>query len=131
MLRQYDMAASHVTTSEAIRRPRDPAFTGRLFLLIDRGCTCACEDFVMPFKVTRRAQLIGENTAGTFSSTSFTQFENGMILNVSSVRHLFPDGSKFEGIGVAPDVEIHETVEDLKAGKDVVLERALQLATQK
>jgi len=130
MLRQYDMAASHVTTSETIRRPRDPAFTGRLFLLIDRGCTCACEDFVMPFKIARRAQLIGENTAGTFSSTSFTQFENGMMLNVSSVRHLFPDGSRFEGIGVAPDVEIHETVQDLKAGKDPVLERALQMAKQ-
>lgn len=131
LLRHFDAAVSHVTTSEAVMRPRDPAYTGRLFLLIDRGCTCACEAFVMPFKVTRRAQLIGENTAGTFASTNFTQFENGMMLNVAAVRHLFPDGSRFEGIGIAPDIEVHETVQDLKASKDRVLERAMALANQK
>ncbi len=134
LLREYDVAypeTSHVTTSEATIRPRDPVFTGRLYLLIDRGCTCACEDFVMPFKITKRAQLIGETTAGTFSFTNFTQFENGMILNVASVRHTFPDGSRFEGIGITPDIEIHPTVQDMKVGNDVVLERALQLATQK
>src|SRR6266851_3140103 len=80
---------------------------------------------------TKRAQLIGETTAGTFSFTKFTQLENGMILNVASVRHTFPDGSRFEGIGIRPDIEIHSTVQDMKIGKDVVLERALQLATQK
>ena len=85
----------------------------------------------MPFKITKRAQLIGETTAGTFSFTNFTQFENGMLLNVASVRHTFPDGSRFEGIGIMPDTEIHPTVQDMKIGKDVVLERALQLATQK
>jgi len=134
LLREYDIAypeVSHVTSSEATIQPRDPVFTGRLFLLIDRGCTCACEDFVMPFKVTKRAQLIGETTAGTFSFTNFTQFENGMMLNVASVRHTFPDGSRFEGIGIRPDIEIHSTVQDMKIGKDVVLEKALQLATQK
>jgi carboxyl-terminal processing protease len=133
LLREYDIAypeVAHLTTSKATIRPRDPAYTGRLFLLIDRGCTCACEDFVMPFKITSRAQLLGENTAGTFSFTTFTQFENGMMLNIPSVRHTFPDGSKFEGIGIAPDVEIHPTVQDLKAGKDVVLDRALKVATQ-
>jgi C-terminal processing protease CtpA/Prc len=59
LLRVYDVAypeVSHVTTSEATIRPRDPVFTGRLLLLVDRGCTCACEDFVVPFKITKRAQ---------------------------------------------------------------------------
>jgi carboxyl-terminal processing protease len=120
-----------VTTSQATIRPRGPAYTGPLFLLIDRGCVCACEAFVMPFKVAHRAQLLGENTAGTYSSTNFTQFENGMMLNVASVRHIFPDGSRFEGIGIAPDFEVHPAVQDLKAGKDVVLDRALQVGTQK
>ncbi len=134
LLREYNVAypeISHVTSSEAVARPRDPVYTGRLIVLIDRGCTCACEDFVMPFKVTRRAQLVGETTAGTFSFTNFTQFENGMMLNIASVRHTFPDGSRFEGIGIAPDVEIENTVQDLKAGKDVVLDRAVEIANRR
>jgi carboxyl-terminal processing protease len=123
--------SAQLTTSDASVHSADPVYTGRLILLIDRGCTCACEDFVMPFKFSKRAQLVGETTAGSFSSTKFTQFENGMMLNIASVRHTFPDGSRFEGIGVAPDVESQPTIEDLKAGKDVVLERAIAIATQK
>jgi len=134
LLREYDIAypeMAQLTTGEAMIRPRNPVYTGNLFLLIDRGCTCACEDFVMAFKVTKRAQLVGETTAGSFSMTNFTQFENGMILNIASVRHTFPDGSKFEGVGIAPDIEVHPTIQDLKAGKDMVLERALAMATQR
>jgi carboxyl-terminal processing protease len=131
LLREYDVAypeVSHVTSSEAVVRPREPVYTGKLIVLIDRGCTCACEDFVMPFKDTHRARLVGETTAGTFSFTNFTQFDNGMMLNVASVRHTFPDGSRFEGVGIAPDVEIENTAQDLKAGRDVVLDKAVEIA---
>jgi carboxyl-terminal processing protease len=133
LLREYDIAypeVSHVMTSEAVIRPRDPAYTGKLILLIDRGCTCACEDFVMPFKVTRRAQLVGETTAGSFSFTNFTQFDNGMMVNIASVRHTFPDGSRFEGVGITPDVAIQPTAQDLKAGRDIVLDKAVEIANQ-
>lgn len=133
LLRQYDVAypeASHVTTTEATVHRLDTVFSGRLILLIDRECSCACEDFVMPFKINKRAQLLGETTAGTFSFTNFTQFENGMRLNVASIRHTFPDGSRFEGVGIAPDIEIHPTVQDLKSARDVVLDRALAIATK-
>lgn len=133
LLREYDVAypeVSHVSTSQAEIRPQTPVYAGRLLLLIDRGCTCACEDFVMPFKITKRAQLVGETTAGSFSFTNFTQFDNGMMLNIASVRHTFPDGSKFEGVGIAPDFEIEPTARDLKAGQDVILDRALQIVQQ-
>ena len=135
ILRGYDMGPmvspemTHVTSSEGTLRPQG-AYTGKLLLLIDRGCTCACEDFVMAFKVTKRAELVGETTAGTFSFTSHTQFENGMITNISAVRHTFPDGSRFEGVGIAPDVEVPVTAQDLKTGKDMVLEKALEFARQ-
>jgi carboxyl-terminal processing protease len=133
LLREYDVAypeVAHATSSEAMIQPRDRPYTGKLILLIDRGCTCACEDFAMPFKITRRAQLVGETTAGTFSFTNFSQFDNGMMLNIASVRHTFPDGSRFEGVGIAPDVEIETTAQDLKAGRDVVLDKAREIANQ-
>ena len=111
--------------------PPDSHFKGKLILLVDRECVCACEDFVMPFKVTRRGQLVGETTAGTYSETRFSSFENGMLLNVSAVRHVFPDGSRFEGVGIAPDVPVETTPEDLKARRDPVLARAIELAANR
>jgi len=134
LLRSYSLAypeTPRLTVKDATILPRDPpVYAGRLLLLTDRGCSCACEDFVMPFKVTRRARLVGEATAGSFSFTNSTRFENGMRLNIAAVRHTFPDGSRFEGVGIAPDVEAHATAADLKAGKDVVLERALAIARE-
>jgi carboxyl-terminal processing protease len=133
LLRGYGVAhpgMTHVVVEGADMRPRGSAFTKPVYFLIDRGCTCACEDFTMPFKVTGRARLVGEPTAGSFSFTQSMQFENGMRLNVSAVRHTFPGGSQFEGVGIKPDVEVGPSVQDLKTGRDVVLERALRLATQ-
>src|SRR5262249_5589448 len=97
-------------------------------LLIDRGCTCACEDFAMPFKVSKRAQLIGETTAGSFSFTNSTDFGNGMRLNIASVRHTFSDCSRFEGVGITPDIRNHPTVKHFKQRKDQVSARALEVA---
>jgi C-terminal processing protease CtpA/Prc len=53
-----------------------------------------------------------------------------MTLRIAANRYLFPDGSEFEGIGIEPDIEVHTTIEDLKAGRDPVLERALQLTSK-
>lgn len=131
LLREYDVAypeVAHLTSREATVRAQRAAFGGKLIVLIDRGCASACEDFVMPFKVTGRALLVGEATAGTFSFTNATSFDNGMRLIVASVRNTFPDGGPFEGVGITPDVEVHPSVQDLKAGRDVVLDRAVELA---
>jgi carboxyl-terminal processing protease len=133
ILRSYATAYPEhatVTYSDAIVRPRESAYAGRLILVTDRICSCACEDFVMPFKYSKRATLVGETTAGTFSLTRHVDYENGMILNISAVHHTFPDGSTFEGVGIKPDVSIDMTPEDLKAGRDPVLGRALELAQQ-
>jgi len=132
LLRDYDVAypeRSEITTSEAVINPRQTIYTGKLFLLVDRGCTCACEDFVMPFKVAQRAVLVGETTAGSFSFTNFKAFDNGMLLNVASIRHTFPDGSQFEGAGIRPDVDVHTTPQALKQGQDIVLGKALEMAS--
>jgi carboxyl-terminal processing protease len=109
-------------------QPRGAAYSGRLLLLTDRICSCACEDFVMPFKYSKRATLIGETTAGSFSLTRHINFENGMILNIAAVHHTFPDGSQFEGVGIAPDIAVDVTPDDLRAPRDPVLKKALEIA---
>jgi len=131
MLRNYAAGFpghSTVSFTENVITPRENVFAGRLILLTDRICSCACEDFVMPFKYSKRATLVGETTAGSFSMTRHVDYDNGMILNIAAVRHTFPDGSRFEGVGIAPDVAVDLTPEDLRSGRDPVLQRALELA---
>jgi len=132
LLRNYASYPEHatITLSDTVIHPRDTAYAGHLILLTDRVCSCACEDFVMPFKYAKRATLVGETTAGTFSFTRHIDYENGMILNIAALHHTFPDGSQFEGVGIAPDVQVETTADDLRAGRDPVLKRGIELAQQ-
>ena len=124
--RGYDWAELH--SGLATQRPEANAYGGKLIILTNGGCQSYCEDFVMPFKDSKRAILVGESTGGTFSMTHYYDFDNGMRMNVASTRERFPDGSTFEGVGIAPDVEVQPTVEDLRSGADRALQSALQLA---
>lgn len=103
-------------------------YEGPLFVLTDGGCFSACEDFVVSFKDNHRATIIGERTAGSDGQPYQHRFENGMRFGLSTKRLFMPDGSPFEGVGIAPDIEVQIHPEDLESGKDPVLEKALSLA---
>src|SRR5262245_59368683 len=107
------------------------AYAGRVFILIDRFCGSACEDFVMPFKETRRAVLIGETTQGSSGNGYRTDLGNGMRVVIGAMRYRFPDGRPFEGIGIDPDVPVDLRIADLQSGRDAIFDRALELAKAK
>ncbi len=108
--------------------PAADAFDGRLFVLVDRFCQSACEDFVMPFKDTHRGSVIGETTTGSSGNPYREELGDGMRVRIGAMRYRFPDGRAFEGIGIEPDVAVARTVADLRSGRDAILERALALA---
>jgi carboxyl-terminal processing protease len=108
--------------------PAADAYAGRLFLLVDRFCVSACEDFVMPFKDTRRAVVVGETTQGSSGNPYRASLGFGMNVRIGAVRYRFPDGAAFEGVGIAPDVSVERRRSDIVAGRDAVLERAQELA---
>jgi carboxyl-terminal processing protease len=108
--------------------PEGPVFHGKLIFLVDGGCASACEDLVGPFKDNRRATLIGETTEGSSGPAYLYDFKNGMTVGIAVKRQYFPDGSEFEGVGIQPDIEIHSSVDDLRAGRDRALDKALELA---
>jgi carboxyl-terminal processing protease len=114
-------------------RPQAPiadAYPGRMFLLVDRFCGSACEDFVMPFKDTGRAVVVGETTQGSSGNPYRADIGHGISVAIGARRYRFPDGTAFEGIGIAPDVPVERRLADLIAGRDAVLERAQALAAE-
>jgi carboxyl-terminal processing protease len=127
------LEAQGVAPLQAVRAarqqaPSQGAYQGRLFLLVDRFCGSACEDFVMPFKDTGRATVVGETTQGSSGNPYRTEVGHGMSIAVGAVRYRFPDGAPFEGIGIVPDVVVERRIADVAAGRDAVLARAESLA---
>ena len=110
-------------------QPASPdAYRGRLFILVDRFCGSACEDFVMPFKDTRRAIVVGETTQGSSGNPFRANLGFGLGIAIGAVRYRFPDGSPFEGVGIDPDVVVERRLSDIVAGRDAAFDRARALA---
>lgn len=110
------------------QQPQRTLFHGKIILLVDAGCMSAKEDFIVPFKDNKRATLIGEKTAGTSGQPYFYNFDSDLNLAIGAKREFFPDGSPFEGVGIEPDIELLPTVEDVRKGRDPVLDRAIAMA---
>jgi carboxyl-terminal processing protease len=110
--------------------PDAPVFHGQIILLVDGGCASACEALVGPFKENHRATLVGEMTEGSSGPAYMVDLGDGMQLGIAAMRQYFPDGSEFEGVGIKPDLEVRPTVQDLRNGKDPVLERAMEFAAK-
>jgi carboxyl-terminal processing protease len=108
----------------ATQRPGSDPYRGDLYLLVDGGCFSACEDFLVPFKDNHRATIIGARSAGSSGQPVYQRLADGMGVQVSAKREYLPDGSAFEGVGVAPDIEVTTTIDDLRRGRDPVLAKA-------
>lgn len=104
--------------------PDSSAYTGRLVILVDAGCYSACEDFVMPLKDNGRAVLVGLPTGGSTGQPYRHDYGNGMRIAVGTKRVYLPDGSRFEGVGIEPDITVPLTQDDLHRGRD----RAMEIA---
>jgi carboxyl-terminal processing protease len=121
-------APLQVGRENVLQSPSADAYHGRVFVLVDRFCISACEDFVMPFKTTGRGTVVGELTAGSSGNPRRVDLGNGMRVSIGAIRYRFPDGSAFEGVGIAPDVAIERRIADILANRDSALEQARQLA---
>ena len=107
-------------------------FLGPVVVLIGPETNSAAEDFVVPLHATGRAIIVGQKSRGSTGQPLRFSFLDGNIFGrVCTKRDQYPDGREFVGVGVIPDVEIHPTPADIAAGRDVVLEKGLEVLQEK
>ena len=63
---------------------------------------------------------MGTPTNGTYGSMQQVTLPGGARFGFTGTRALFPDGRKYHGIGVVPEVFVEPTFEGLRAGRDEV-----------
>lgn len=74
-----------------------------------------------------RATVVGTRSFGKGTVNHYRELPNGGAVYISIARWLTPDGQQIEGKGVTPDVEVTPTAEDVQAGRDVAVYRAIDL----
>ncbi len=110
------------------------AFTGKLVVIVDSDSTSAAELFARVIQLEKRGTVIGDHTPGAVMQARFYSREMGgenVVLygiSISESAVIMADGGDLEKVGVAPDVSALPNGEDLAAGRDPVLTRAVALA---
>lgn len=105
--------------------------TQPLVILINGASASASEILSGALKDNDRAVLIGENTFGkglVQEVKSLPPFNAGM--NITVQKYLTPNGTDINKKGIAPDIEVKFSDDDIKAKKDVQLLKAQDVLLQ-
>lgn len=101
-------------------------YTKPLILLTSRFTQSAGETFTLAMKEFDHVKVMGDTTAGGYSDNPTMELPNGWMVSLSIGDYRAADGKSYEGVGTAPHVYGRTSKEELLAGKDSLLERALE-----
>ena len=109
-------------------------FGGTTYILIDGGSFSATSEFAALMHHHRKAVFIGEETGGGYyGNTSgnrrrVTLTNTGISVSIPYWRYLVDvTGNQFHGKGVIPQYSVSYSPDDIRNGKDPILQTALDL----
>ncbi len=112
-------------------RKRAAYFTGPVAVLAGAKTFSAAEDFLMSFDTMKRGTIIGSASGGSTGQPLFVRLPGGGSGRICVKNDSYPDGKRFVGVGIQPQVQVEATVADVRAGRDTVLDKALELIAKK
>ena len=102
-------------------------YKGRVIVLVDSSTQSQAEYTAMAFQATPRCTVVGTQTAGADGNISALVMPGGDFGYFSGLGVLYPDGTNTQRAGVRIDVPVYATVPGLQAGRDEILEKALEI----
>ena len=113
-------------TIKAVVRPRPKVYRGPVAILVDGLSGSNSEIMAGGMKDLGRARIFGSRTAGAVLPSAFEVLPNGDGFQYAFANYESEGGEVLEGVGVFPDEEVWHTREALQAGRDRVLEVAVE-----
>lgn len=101
-------------------------YKGKIAILINEQTQSMAEYTTMAFRGAPKAKVFGSTTAGADGNVSRITLPGGYWTSLSGIGVFYPDKTPTQRVGIVPDVFVTPTVAGIKAGRDEILEQALQ-----
>lgn len=102
------------------------AYAKPVVVLTNESSASASEIFSVVMKESGRATLIGQRTCGCLTAyMGLADVPGGAQMAYSEVGYRTKNGSRVEGEGVTPHIEVSLNIDDIVLNRDRVLERAV------
>jgi carboxyl-terminal processing protease len=109
-----------------VLRPRVESLSKPLAILVD-GCSASTSEILAAgMRDLGRARIFGTPTAGAALPSTFIRLPNGDGFQYASADYISAGGVRLEGRGVMPDVVVRQSREKLLAGRDAVVDAAVE-----
>jgi carboxyl-terminal processing protease len=105
----------------------EAAYRGKVAIIIDEASGSASEVFAAAIQEEGRAVVVGHRSYGGVLNSTQLPLPTGGVLQYPHSDMTTPKGSRIEGRGVIPDILVDLKRADLLAGRDTVLERAIEV----
>jgi len=111
--------------------PGQQRITAPVAFLTDGQAISYAESILGIVEHYRLGEIVGEATAGTNGNINPFMVPGGYRITWTGMKVLKHDGSRHHGIGIQPTVPVAPTIAGIRAGRDEVLEAALEVVTRR
>ena len=113
------------------RQRREHVFTGKTTVFMNGNTVSAACDFAQLMQSNHRAMLIGTpcnaTANGTWGNATTVQLsESGISFSVPTIRYNYKNTFSYSRTPILPNIPLEQRLEDLKSGKDTILEYFLK-----
>jgi len=96
-------------------------------ILINEGSASASEILAGAIRDNLGVKLIGKKSFGKGTVQELIPLKNNSVIKITIAHWRMPGGQFIEKNGLNPDYEVNLTDEDIKAGKDPQLDKAIEV----
>jgi C-terminal processing protease CtpA/Prc len=106
--------------------PKAPFFPGRIVILVDEYTQSQAEYTALALRAAPNSIVIGGSTAGADGNVDPVPLPGRLGTVLSGIGVFYPDRRPTQHVGIVPDIRVVPTVAGIRAGRDEVLEAAIQ-----
>jgi C-terminal processing protease CtpA/Prc len=106
-------------------------YKGKVVVIVNEKTLSQSEYTTMAFSAGPNTTVIGSTTAAADGNVSPIALPGGIRTGISGIGVYYPDGRETQQIGIVPNIEIKPTIKGIAAGRDELLEKALEIINGK
>ncbi|MFC2132777.1 S41 family peptidase [Bacteroidota bacterium] len=102
-------------------------YKGQVIILVNEWTQSHGEYTTMVLQTIPNSIVIGSQTAGADGDVSRFFLPGNINITYTGIGIFYPDGTETQRIGIKPDIVILPTIESIKNGKDLLMEKAIEV----
>lgn len=104
-------------------------YSGKVIILVDDESISRSEYTIMAFQTAENVITVGSQTVGADGDVASYELVGGGKVYYTGIGVLYPDGSESQRKGVKIDKIVKPTINGIREGRDEVLEKAIEIAS--